>query len=103
MIVYGVYMEACRWDYDSHLIADPNPKELFSECPLIWLKPVYERAPPDPNTIYEAPLYKTLVRAGTLSTTGHSTNFVMMIEVPSDKPQAFWIKRASALFCALKY
>jgi len=103
VIIYGMFMEACRWDYETHLLADPNPKELFSDAPLVWLKPIYERQPADPTTIYEAPLYKTLVRAGTLSTTGHSTNFVLMLEVPTDKPQAFWIKRASALFCALKY
>ncbi len=28
----------------------------------MWLKPVYERPPTDPHTIYEAPLYKTLAR-----------------------------------------
>lgn len=62
VVIYGMYMEACRWDFDLHLLADPNPKELFSEAPCVWLKPVYERPPTDPTTIYEAPLYKTLAR-----------------------------------------
>lgn len=69
--------------------------------PPIWLKPEQNHQLED--GLYVCPVYKTLTRAGTLSTTGHSTNFVLPIEIPSDRPQSHWIKRGVALICALDY
>ena len=36
----------------------------------------------DEKKIYKCPLYKTHNRKGTLSTTGHSTNFIFYVDVP---------------------
>ena len=54
--------------------------------PMILLLPQADRKPPETG-IYDCPVYKVVSRRGTLSTTGHSTNFVMMFEMPTDKPQ----------------
>lgn len=48
------------------------------------------------------PLYKTKKRAGTLSTTGHSTNYIISIACKTDNQDNFWIKRGAAFFCALE-
>jgi dynein heavy chain len=119
--IYGLYLEGARWDKAGCSLVDPKPKELFSSMPVIHMLPQKKRQLPS-SGIYRCPVYKILTRTGTLSTTGHSTNFVTWIEVPSDKPtikrsslvsetnaqinlcdQDYWIKAGVACFCALRY
>lgn len=100
--IRGLFLEGARWDFDKHELTESRPKELYTDMPIIWLKPTANREKPDKG-IYECPVYKTLTRAGTLSTTGHSTNFVLPVEIPSSQPQRHWIKRGVALMCALNY
>ena len=50
---------------------------------------------------YECPLYRTSARAGTLSSTGISTNFVTSVSLPSAQRSQFWVMRGVALLCQL--
>jgi dynein heavy chain len=119
--IYGLFLEGARWDKRVKTLIDPKPKELFSAMPIIHMLPQKDRATPT-SGIYRCPVYKILTRTGTLSTTGHSTNFVTWIEIPSNKPtifrsslvsetnaqirfcdQDYWIKAGVACFCALRY
>ncbi|XP_072203968.1 dynein axonemal heavy chain 1 [Excalfactoria chinensis] len=100
--IYGLFLEGARWDTSAFQLAESRPKELYSEMAVIWLLPVANRKPPDAG-VYLCPIYKTLTRAGTLSTTGHSTNYVIAVEIPTDKPEKHWIKRGTALICALDF
>ncbi|KAL8563605.1 Dynein heavy chain 1, axonemal [Nucella lapillus] len=100
--IRGLFVEGARWDIKRHVLTESRPKELFTDMQPLWLIPISNRKVPT-SGIYECPLYKTLTRAGTLSTTGHSTNFVFTVEVPSQNPQQHWIKRGVAMLCALNY
>jgi dynein heavy chain len=84
------------------MLTESRPKELYTDFPLFWLEPKKDREDPKEG-VYLCPAYKTLTRAGTLSTTGHSTNFVMYLEVPTDKPESHWINSSVALFTALMF
>ncbi|XP_072845881.2 dynein axonemal heavy chain 1 isoform X3 [Pogona vitticeps] len=100
--IHGLFLEGARWDPLFFQLTESRPKELYTEMAVLWLVPVPQRKPPTTG-IYLCPIYKTLTRAGTLSTTGHSTNYVIAVEIPTTKPQRHWIKRGVALICALDF
>jgi len=99
---YGMFFEGARWNKTIHMIDESKPKQLYSELPLIWYVPKRNREVPTTG-IYMCPVYKVLSRTGTLSTTGHSTNFVQYIELPSKEDQAKWVRGGVAAFLALRY
>lgn len=110
--VRGLFLEGARWDFDLQVLGDSRPKQLYSPAPFLHFSPVRDRIPPSAG-FYRCPVYKILSRRGTLSTTGHSTNFIMWIELPSNRKdgtnntgcadQLDWVKAGVATFCSLKF
>jgi len=100
--IYGLFLEGARYDLTVDSIVESHPKQLYTDCPTLHLVPKQDYVQPTEN-VYECPVYKTLARAGTLSTTGHSTNFVLFVMLPSNQDRRKWIKAGVALFTSLKY
>ena len=100
--IFGLFMEGGRYDRSEGVLSDSVPGVLFDSMPCIWLKPIIA-AEYNPVNAYDCPLYKTSTRAGTLSTTGHSTNFVVSLPIPRDvgTSEDYWIRRGCAMLCML--
>ena len=89
-----------RYDPTSKVLAECEPKVLFTDIPMMWFQPMeIEKIPQVQH--YNCPLYKESARRGVLATTGHSSNFVMFLKLPSDRPAAHWIRRGLAALCQL--
>jgi len=101
-LVYGLFMDGARWDAASKKLQESRPKELYTSLPPIHMLPVPNRVVPE-SGLYFCPVYKTISRFGVLSTTGHSTNYVMTIEIPTDQPQTHWVKRGAAGVASLNF
>lgn len=119
--IRGLFCEGARWGRKEKSLLDPLPKELFSPMPVIHLSPEKGR-PLTTEGIYRCPVYKVLTRTGTLSTTGHSTNFVFWMEIPSAGETIYrqslvsetnaniklcdngdWVRAGVACFCAMRF
>ncbi len=100
LYTYGLFLEGCGWDGAAGQLCESQPKVLFVPAPCMWLRP----RPVDGFAVfnhYNCPVYRTAERRGVLATTGHSTNFVMFVKLPTDQDPKHWILRGVALISSL--
>jgi len=100
--INGLFMDGARWDDELMCIQDSYPKVLWCEMSPVWLNPVeIIHDSHDYAKLYNAPIYKTSERRGVLSTSGHSSNFIMYLSIPHScqgpHSEKFWTKRGVAL------
>jgi len=99
--IRGMYLQGGGWDMEGKTMCESTPGELFQLLPIVWMEPETIDQPL-PQKSYNCPSYKTSLRAGTLSTTGHSTNFVQYIQLPTKNHSAdHWVRRGCALLLTL--
>lgn len=104
----GFFLEGARWDRERHCLAEMSSKQLHDQLPIILFQPaVYHDMPQsqgrgsEDEMNYECPVYRTSERGGTLSTTGHSSNYILDLMLPSRHPTHHWVCRGAAALTQL--
>ena len=72
--IQGLFMEGAGWNFEKTQLVESNPRELYVSMPVIHLLPA-PKSEYDKGHTYLCPVYKTSLRKGVLSTTGHNSNF----------------------------
>jgi dynein heavy chain len=97
--IHGLFMDGAAWDYEEMVICDQEFGVMFVRAPVFNFIPWQDKKKNEEK--YSIPIYKTSVRAGTLSTTGHSTNYVLSVELETQEQPSYWILKGAALLTML--
>lgn len=98
-LVHGIFTDAWKWDDNEMCMTESDLGVMNTPVPVFKMVPEMDFTPEKAD--YICPLYKEGLRQGVLSTTGHSTNFVVPMHLPTKKEPAHWINRGAAVLCQL--
>ena len=99
--IYGMYFDGAQWDKENFCLADCDSNAVYTDCPVIHINPKSDFVHPKED--YKCPVYRTPERAGVLNTTGHSTNFVVALNIPTKDNPDKWTLRGTALLLETPY
>ena len=101
LLMDGLWIDGARWNMEHQVLDNAKPGVMYSQLPVTEFRPVKEEA--QPSNQYSTPVYKTSERAGALSTTGQSTNFVLEVNLPirEGTDADYWILQGVALLTML--
>jgi len=103
--IHGLYLQGCGWNASKRSLQESDKGVLFVPMPILLLSPEMVAEIPsmvEKGNLYKCPMYKTSERKGTLSTTGHSTNFVKYFTLGQPEADAsHWTARGVAMLCML--
>lgn len=98
--VVGMFIEGAKWNPELSSLDESDPKVLFTKCPMMLFTP-RKTSEFKVFQCYECPIYKTSLRKGVLMTTGHSTNFVLLMKIPCVQSPSHWVIRGTAIIMGL--
>jgi dynein heavy chain len=94
LYIRGLFLDAARFDTESMAL---EPSELGmpnAPLPYIHLLPVEDYEIPADE--YQCPVYRTAIRAGVLTTTGASSNYVFDLSLPTQRDPNFFVLQGTA-------
>jgi dynein heavy chain len=94
LYIRGLFLDAARFDLETMSL---EPSELGAPnaaLPYIHLLPVEDYQIPSED--YQCPVYRTAIRAGVLTTTGASSNYVFDLSLPTRREPNFFVLQGTA-------
>jgi len=100
VLIHGLYLEGCSWEKvgSSGKLKESQPKEMFAPLPVLKVTAVtserHKRIYSVPGKFfYDCPCYMQPRRT--------DLNYVFVVKLESDVPEAHWVLRGVALLCTV--